>query len=657
MLSRSRDGINSLNWDLNADEIHKQADDLISFANQGLKQIVDQPEKNFQNIVFAFDNLLGDVEDWISRLRFPASVSTDADVRNASSEVLQKLSQYIIELYTREDLFNAFREVSQNKVELDDIENKLLKEIIRDFIRNGLELEKDKREKYIELSIEASKIAIQFRQTLNEVTDTVFFSKEELDGVPDNVVDNFKKDEKGNFVVGMSYPEVFPILDFGNNPMTRKKIAVAFGNRAIGENVERLEKIVAIRHEAANILGFNNHASYILDTRLARDPIKVNEFLTELEAKLKQHTLNDIAELEKLKVELEKNSDGQLKHYDRRYYERIYKEKNFQLDKEEIKKYFPIKKVVHEMLLIYQEILGLIFEQVDNIESWHEDVTTFEVYDKESNIFLGVFYLDLFPRDGKYNHAAASSLISGRTLENGMYQATASAMMANFNKPTPDAPSLLSHEQVQTLFHEFGHVMHHVITTSSFSRFSGSSVKRDFVEAPSQILENWAWEPEILKRISSHYQTGSPMPDDLIQKMLDAKYVLSSIQYLAQIFYAKYDQLVHTSSKIDSKQKWHELYETTTTIPALNETNPAASFGHLMGYDAGYYGYLWAEVFSHDMYTKFKEIGILSPEIGKLFRKWILEPGGSKDEMYLMESFLGRKVSDKAFVKNVIGID
>ena len=306
------------------------------------------------------------------------------------------------------------------------------------------------------------------------------------------------------------------------------------------------------------------------------------------------------------------------------------------------------------MMNFYQEIFDLAFSPVDKAAVWHEDVQVFQVSDRSNtDQILGQFYLDLFPREGKFSHAAAFSLIKGRILNTNEYQATASAMVANLNKPTKTNPSLLSHQELITLFHEFGHIIHQIITKARYHRFSGTAVKRDFVEAPSQMLENWVWEPIVLQRISKHVETGQPLPDALIQKMIDAKNANIALLTLRQIFFALFDLTAHTSSSIQSRTLWNTLLKEIFLVEGFEETNGSASFGHLLsGYDAGYYGYLWSQIYAQDMYTKFKPNPI-SLEVGRSYRKWILEPGGSMEEEEMLKRFLGRESNNTAFLQSI----
>jgi len=346
--------------------------------------------------------------------------------------------------------------------------------------------------------------------------------------------------------------------------------------------------------------------------------------------------------------------DEKINAYDFLYYNRILLEKKYNVNEEEIKEYFPTPRVISETLAIYQEILSLVFTQAPASKVWHSDVTLYEVTDKISGKKLGEFYLDLHPRDGKYTHAAVFPLQPDCILPNGQRQSSVNAMLCNFSKASGDKPSLLRHGEFVTFFHEFGHVMHGICSQVNISRFAGTRVFRDFVEAPSQMLENWCWEKSILRRVSKHYKTEKPLPDELIDRMVEAKNANSGLLNLRQVFYGVFDQEIHTIAKINSAEVYGRLRKEITLTENTPGTNGAASFGHMVGgYDASYYGYLWSEVFSADMFSIFKKCGIMSPEIGLQYRTKILQPGGSIDADILLRNFLGREPNQDAFLEHI----
>ena len=299
-------------------------------------------------------------------------------------------------------------------------------------------------------------------------------------------------------------------------------------------------------------------------------------------------------------------------------------------------------------------MFGITFEPVD-IPVWHPDVKAFKITDRASGRLIAYFYMDLYPREGKYKHAACFGLVEGEEKKDGTYQIPFVAIVANMNKPSAATPSLLKHSEVETLFHEFGHVLHNALTKSKYAAFSGTSVSWDFVEAPSQLLERWAWDPQVLKKISKHYQTGEPLPDDLINRMIAAKNFGAGGTYLRQDFFAQYDMTLHTAKETpDTTKLYFDLTKKIRRLPLTKGTIPQASFGHIMGgYDAGYYGYLWSEVIAEDFFGEFKKNGIFNPETGLKFRREILEKGGTIDEEKMVENFLGRPADIAPFLQSI----
>lgn len=655
--SKSLEVLSQLDWTLTPDQIRARGQDLIKLGNDGFDKIVSIPQdqRNFSNVVKEMDNLFLSMTKLNASIFFPSYSSPDADVRKSSTESMQVVSKYYIEVSMREDLYQAVKDAKNNSYEeLDDIDKRLVDRNLRNFRRNGLDLAEDKKSKVKEIKETLSKLSIEFSQVLNEITDIVEYSREELDGLPEEVLNGFKQNDDGKYLVGMSYPEVLPVLDYATNAETRAKMCKVYGNRGVEQNnVEKLEKTIALKYELAQLMGYDNHAEYMLEVKMAQNAANVMSFVDDLIAKLKPKGEADLELLMEAKLKTSGSSE-KIKFEDWRYFKRMVVEDKYMVDEQEIKQYFPMKPTVDGMLQFYQDILSLVFVEIRDAPKWHEDVQVYAIIDKESDDFIGIFLLDLFPREGKFNHAAAFPLLRGRRMEDGTYSSTVAAMECNFNKPSKDTPSLLQHSQVTTLYHEFGHIMHQTVTKSRYVEFSGTSVARDFVEAPSQMLENWIWEPSILSKITSHHETGKPMPEDLVNKLVASRYAFSGLTDLRQLFFGKYDMIAHTNPTLDSEKLWMELYPQVVMMDAFPGTNPAASFGHIIGgYDAGYYGYMFSKVIAQDMYTKFQNDGINSPEAGMAYRKHILEVGNDFDENVIVENFLGRKTNNEAFLKSL----
>ncbi|KAL2153644.1 hypothetical protein VTH82DRAFT_4799 [Thermothelomyces myriococcoides] len=647
-------------------------------------------------------------------LGFYQYVSGDSALRDASTEADKILDEFAIECGMREDVFRLVDAVykksglgeslekDKNRLidealakaaGLDDVESaRLLERERQSYIRNGLGLpEGPKRDRFKEIKKRLSQIQIEFQKNLNEENGGIWFTKEELDGVPQDVLDTLEKgtgENEGKLRLTFKYPDLFPTLKFAKNPETRRKVLIANENKC-NQNVPLFKEAILLRDEAARLLGYPDHASFRIEDKMAKTPKTVLDFLGDLKSRLAAGGVKEIGHLLELKKKDHEARnlpfDGNYYLWDHRFYDRMMVEQEYSIDENAIAEYFPLKSTVAGMLRIFEQLFGLVFVELTPEDrkrlsptgkaediAWHEDVIIFSVWDDESegDGFVGYLYLDLHPRPGKYGHAANFSLQPGFLKPDGTRRYPATALVCNFSKPTDKKPSLLKHEEVVTLFHELGHGIHDLAGRTRYARYHGTSTVRDFVEAPSQMLENWCWTPSQLKSLSSHYETGQPIPDDLIEKLIATKHVNDALFNLRQLHFGLFDMTVHTP-------KTHEELETLDVSKLYNDLrveisqikgpeaqgepstwgNGQATFGHLIGgYDAGYYGYLYSQVYSTDMfYTVFKS-NPMDPAEGRRYRHTVLEKGGSQDEMLSLEQFLGRKPNTEAFYKE-LGLD
>lgn len=610
--------------------------------------------RTFDNTPWALDRIASQLSDETASNTFLKYVSISSSVRDAGNECETLLGQFSVDVYSREDLYRALKEYSEKGEALAGESKRLVEKELLDFKRSGLELPKDERAKVVELRKKLVELEATFGKNINEYKDFALFDQSELSGLPEDFVGRLEKVD-GQYKVGLDYPDYFPFMENSTNPAARRVMERKFNDRAARENLPVLKEVLALRLEAARLLGYRTHAHFILEDRMAKDPKTVADFIKRLHRKLKVLGGDELEVLRAMKFVFEgPAADGTFNAWDWRFYDNQLKKAKFAVDAQKIKEYFPTDHVTEQMLAVYQKLLALKFRRIENAAIWHPDVKLFEITDAAGGEPIAYFYLDLFPREGKYKHAAAFSLITGRELGDGRYQKPVSAMVANFAKSTKDRPSLLTHDEVETFFHEFGHIMHQTLTRARYGRFAGSATARDFVEAPSQMLENWVWDGTVLQSLSGHYLDRTKnLPDELLKKMLAAKNVNSGLVHLRQLLFGSVDQLYHGKPPADTTAAYARLSKDVAMIPTSDGTHPEASFGHLMGYDAGYYGYLWSKVYAEDMFSRFKEEGVLNSVLGRRYRTEILERGSSRDEMDSLKAFLGREPNEDAFMESI----
>ncbi|KAF8580285.1 Metalloprotease [Ramaria rubella] len=630
-------------------------------------------DRTFSSVFLALADADAQLATIVDPLSFYQNVSPSKELRDASNQAKILHRDFVVEASMRVDLYDAIKGAAENieksKGELGAEEKRLIEKMLLDGTRAGLALPEETRKTLTDLRKELSQTCLEFSKNFNEENGIVTFSFEELNGVPDDILSGFKKQPAKDgsselYEVTFKTPDITPVFRFASNPETRRRAVAGFENR-LAINEPLFKKVLNLRRQLAKLLGYKTWADFVIEEKMAKTADNVFEFLDGIIEKLRPIGIKDREELLALKKEehLERGYpfDGEFYRWDNAYYGRKFDEKILNIDASLVKEYFPVPVVVESTLNIYQDLLGLHFQAIEG-ETWHPDVQQFAVWEKNASDetgFVGYYYLDLYPRENKYGHNAVWTLVPGyQRSSNGDLNYPVAAMVANLAKATSDKPALMGHFDVVTFFHEMGHIFHELLSRTRFSRFHGASGAMDFVEAPSQMLENWCWEPKVLRKMSSHYETKEPLSDDLIDKLVKSRYAHVGLFYLYQGFFATFDMKAHTGQvEEDYTALWNNLRESISLVKNDKEFKPCqGAFQHLIGdYAAGYYGYMYSFVFAADMYaTVFKE-DPLDPVRGQLYRNEILLPGSSRDDIVSLKKFLGREPTSDAFSKALFG--
>ncbi|GAB2960875.1 oligopeptidase A [Hymenobacter coalescens] len=637
----------------------KQATDLvISQTKTSLATIYQVPagKRTFANTLLAVDNL----EDNLGRVSGPISIlfnaSPDSAVRNEAQRSLAVLSKYGNELALDEELYKAVKAYSQTKdaQALTGARKKYLTETVEDYERNGFALTPEKRKELQQINNRIGDLSLAFGANIAKDRGYLLVSEADLKGLPADYIKSRPK-EGDQYKIGLDGPAYGTFMKYAQSDALRKQLYTKYNNRAADANLDVLKQLLQERQKKAQLLGYKTYAAYQTSSRMAKNPETVWAFENKLVERVKQKSQQDLDELlAEKRAYLKDPSVTSIAPWESSFYNNLLMQNKYQLDAEKTKEYFELNHVVDGLFQTTQALFALKFTEVKNPSVWHQDARMFEV--QRDGKLIGRFYLDLYPRDNKYTHAACFGVSKGKLTSKG-YQLPTAVLLCNFNAPTPGKPALMSHGQVVTFFHEFGHVMHNLLTTAELSGQSGTSVKRDFVEAPSQILENWAWNYDALKTFAKHYQTGEVLPKALYDKMWAARNVGSGIAASQQILYGTLDMTLHdkfdpngTETTTDVLKR---LQNQITPFAYLEGTNMQAAFGHLTGYGAGYYGYMWSKVYAEDMFSVFEKNGIMDQKTGLRYRDLVLAKGGTDDEYNLVKSFLGREPNQEAFFKSL----
>ncbi len=645
-------------------EVKASIKGAIKQANARLDQIgkLKAREVTFENTIMALDTLLFHADKVANRIYLIKETHPDAEMRKTATRMIKQYQNWKVGLDYREDVYQAIKAFADQEPDLHSEDAKLLKETMRDYRRAGLNLSKSKQSEVEALRKELAGLTTDYDSNITKAEKALHFSKEELAGVPDRFLSNpdIKTGENEYTVMANITWHFMTVMENAKKESTRKRLQIARYNLAKEKNVPLLKKILKLRAQIAAKLGYDSWADYRIEPRMAENAAKAQDFLKRLQDGLQPKFKEELAAFRELKADDTGRSEPTIHMWDWRYYSEQLKSERYSVNTEKLRSYFPYSQVLKGMFEIFESLFGLTIQRVAPPYKWVDNLRLYVVSDSDSGKPMGAFYLDMFPRKGKYNHFAQFGITPGKRLSDGRYQRPVVALICNFPSPQgDDTPSLLSHQQVETLFHEFGHALHSILTEADYKRFSGTSVARDFVEAPSQMLENWVWEKEVLDTFAAHYKDPSKkIPQETLQQMEAAKHATIATWYRRQLAFGLLDLELH--DKQPSAQSWKPVATSNEIIndvflPVPEDTAFVASFGHLTGYDAGYYGYAWADAIAADMNTVFEnaENDYFDKEAGRRLRNRIYAPGGSKEPNELVQDFLGRSRSITPFLRSL----
>lgn len=641
-------------------------DSAIKIARTEVDEIIlSNEDPSFSNTIeaLAFSGVkLGDISTILFNLNY---AETDSSIQKIVREVAPKLTDFQNDINLNVQLFNRVKSVyeSIDRSTLSAEQHTLLDKTYKGFVRNGANLSESEKENYRKITRELSELSLQFEENVLAETNAFTLhltSQDELLGLPNSLIDAaaFAAKERGleGWVITLHMPMYLPFMKFSERRDLREKIYKEYNNRAFkgnsNDNTGILKRIVNLRLELANILGYNTYADYVLENRMAESPIKVESFLNNLLnaslpfAEKELNEVQDFASTMGVKHAIEK--------WDWAYYTEKLKNQRYNFNEEELKPYFQLDKVKEGIFLLSNKLYGISFKPINSVPVYHPDVKVYEVLDHDGT-FLALLYLDFFPREGKSGGAWMTSYRNQYKYQGKNIRPLIS-IVTNFTKPTENSPSLLTFSEFTTFLHEFGHALHGILANTTYPNLSGTSVYRDFVELPSQVMENWAIEKEFLDLFATHYQTGEPIPQEMVQAIISSKNFLAGNLSIRQLSFGLVDMAWHSIDKefdgdvLDFEKKYMSQAD---VLPTVKGTAFSPAFGHIFGggYAAGYYSYKWAEVLDADAYSLFKEKGIFSSETAKSFRENILSKGGSEHPMILYKRFRGQEPTIDALLE------
>lgn len=631
-----------------AQDIPVLCDAKIQDIDKQLKFFAAKPMSAQQNaapVLAEWDRIFASFEDFYGPIGLYSNVSPDAALRKAAEDCEIKISQFQTDIYQNPKLYQQIK----NTQAKDAIDSKFREDLLNDFEKTGIQLSVEKQARLKVILAELAKIEQEYARNVRDNPQKLEFTPAELKGLPQSYIDALKKNDKGNYLLGFEYPEYRPFMELADNDAARKRYQIAYTRRGGERNLVLLKQAMDLRYELAQLFGKSSYAEWALHKRMAEIPKTVNKFLSEVHATvapLEQKEVETLREFQAKTLNIPV-AQAKIERWSEAYWSEKLRKAKYQVDQEKMREYFPTQAAQDWLFAISSNLYGIEFKPV-KVDVWQNEVEYYDVTDKKTGQLLGGLYVDKFPREGKYGHAAVWGVYGGSSLTG---RKPISALVTNFNRKG------LNSDELETFVHEFGHALHGILSNTRYSAQSGTSVERDFVEAPSQMYEEWARRKETLSKVADYCQPACPRVDDTLIAKLNAVHSYGrGLHYARQTLYAQYDMALHGSDalKVQPLEVWKKM-EGATALGYVPTTEFPGQFGHIMGgYQVGYYGYMWSEVLALDMLSAFGN-NLNNPEVGQRYRQTILSQGGQKPAEDLVKDFLGRKPDNKAFFDEITG--
>lgn len=644
-------------------DIEARFDFFSKFLKEEIQRIIATPpaQYNKETLLYSLDKTNSVGQPLSSVCELLRYVHPQEEVRNAAAKAYTEIGRVYLDLVSTNkklyEVYRAYYEGIAKTESLTDDERYALDELMRNFKSEGLDLSDEVRDQVYQLKKELLEKCSQFGLNISADRAKIEVEEDVLAGVSPEWIATLEKTSAGKYILETDYPTSAMVMAYCSNGQTRKAFRLAMGNKAYPANESVLYEIVSLRDKMAQLLGFKDFTTYSLFGSMAQNPDRVKKMHDDLLPKAQKKAKKEVEIWSKdLPEGVFLTSDGKINPWDFSYITTYYKKKYLGVDELKIAEYFPMEKTIEGLFKVYEKFFNVSFEKVKNFCGWHEDVSLLKVLNKNKTETLGYVFLDMFPRENKYNHAACfNPLDAHKDRKTGKIYPGVAAVVCNFTKPTKEKPSLLRYDEVNTFFHEFGHALHLIFGAVPLTGQSSFHTKIDFVELPSQMLENWLEDKEILKMISSHYQTGEPLPDDLIDRKIEEVRFATGTHETRQIALGSFALALYEGIHKDIHKLYRDIFERCSSeIAYASDTHGYCSFGHLTDYNARYYGYLWSRIFSQDVFADIeKKHGLLDSAVGERYKQEILAPAASKDPNELLRNYLGRDPNQEAFLKKM----